>query len=96
MISNREIMINYIEEGILKDIKTADLDKKIKQLRQLTRDTEDVEECWKRFEELDRLQRKRFDLTGKFLLCNNDTLYTFSKEELSWYAWTKEQLENAN
>lgn len=63
------------------------LDKEIKALRKIYQQTRDDELAVFVLKKLNSLQRERFKKTGKFLLHNNGSIYTYSQEDSVWFRW---------
>ena len=63
------------------------IDKKIKTLRRIYQQLEDDDLSMSVLKELSKLQRQRFEETGKFLPHSNGKIFTFSQLEKTWYRW---------
>lgn len=73
------------------------MDNKIRELRKKVRQTEvmengklrpvTIEEIYAVFEELNKLQRERFERLGSFLPCANGKIHAFNFDEDMWLSF---------
>jgi hypothetical protein len=68
------------------------LDFEIKQMRRLMRLSESEDDAMVHLVEINRRQRIRYMLTGKFLPHSNGKVYYYDTDFRRWFAWEEKRL----